>query len=46
MAERTIKDKDIEKHLEKEGFKEIKTSDKRTQWYKKASERFEWNQGL
>ncbi|MBI2471275.1 MAG: hypothetical protein HYV59_08555 [Planctomycetes bacterium] len=38
MAERTLKEKNIKKHLEEEGFKEIKVSDKHSQWYKKASE--------
>ena len=38
MAERTVKDKGIKKHLEEEGFREIKASDKRARWYKKASE--------
>lgn len=38
MAERTLKEKDIKKHLEEEGYREIKASDKRAQWYKKASE--------
>lgn len=38
MAERTLKEKGIKKHLEEEGYREIKASDKRAQWYKKASE--------
>jgi hypothetical protein len=38
MAERTVKEKGIKKHLEEEGFREIKASHKRARWYKKASE--------
>jgi hypothetical protein len=38
MAERTVKEKGIKKHLEEEGFREIKASDKRARWYRKASE--------
>jgi hypothetical protein len=38
MAERTLKEKGIKRHLEEEGFREIKASDKRARWYKKASE--------
>lgn len=38
MPERILKENAIKKHLEEEGFKEIKASDKRALWYKKASE--------
>lgn len=39
MAKRTIKEKEIVEHLQTEGFKEIKISEKVAKWYKKASER-------
>lgn len=39
MAKRTIKEKEIVEHLQGEGFKEVKVSEKSAQWYKKASER-------
>jgi len=38
MAKRTIKGKDIEDYLQAEGVNELKVSDKKKQWYKKASE--------
>ncbi len=38
MAKRTIKGKNIEDYLQAEGFKELKVSEKKKQWYKKASE--------
>jgi len=39
MAKRTIKEKEIIDHLQKERFKELKEVEKNTKWYKKASER-------
>jgi hypothetical protein len=38
MAKRTIKQKEVIDYLQKEGFKEIKESEKSAKWYKKASE--------
>ncbi len=39
MAKRTIKEKEITEHLQREGFKEIREAEKLAKWYKKASER-------
>jgi len=39
MAKRKIREKEIIEHLQAEGFKEIKISEKPAKWYKKASER-------
>lgn len=37
MAKRAIKEKEIIGFLRAEGFKEIKTQEKLTKWYKKAA---------
>jgi predicted RNA binding protein YcfA (HicA-like mRNA interferase family) len=34
-----MKEKEIIEHLQKQGFKEVKVSEKSTKWYKKASDR-------
>lgn len=39
MAKRAIKEKEVMSHLQNEGFKEIKETEKLAKWYKKASER-------
>lgn len=39
MAKGTIKAKEIINYLHNEGFREINTEDKRTRWYKTASEK-------
>jgi hypothetical protein len=39
MAKRTVKEKEILDHLQKEGFKEIKEAEQPAKWYRKASER-------
>ncbi len=39
MAKRKLKEKEIIEHLGTEGFKEIGTNEKKTSWYKKASEK-------
>lgn len=39
MAKRTIREKEVMDHLQREGFKEIKDTTKLTKWYKEASER-------
>jgi hypothetical protein len=39
MAKRAMKEKEIIDHLQQEGFKELKESEKNLKWYKKASER-------
>ncbi|NWF97344.1 MAG: hypothetical protein HXY52_00175 [Nitrospirae bacterium] len=39
MAKRKLKEKDIKEHLQREGFREIRETEKLTKWYKKASER-------
>ena len=39
MAKRTIKEKEVVGHLQAEGFREIKISEKVAKWYKKASKR-------
>ena len=38
MAKRIIKEKTIIDHLLKEGFKELKETEKHLPWYSKASE--------
>ncbi len=38
MAKRIIKEKEVIDHLQKEGFREIKDTEKLAKWYKKASE--------
>jgi hypothetical protein len=39
MAKRIIKEKEIIDYLQKEGFREIKETEKLSNWYKKASKR-------
>ncbi len=39
MAKRRLKEKEIIEHLRTEGFKEVSASEKKTNWYKKASEK-------
>jgi hypothetical protein len=39
MAKRKLKGKEIEKHLESEGFKEVRLTEKKANWYKKAVEK-------
>ena len=38
VAKETMKEELLVEHLQKEGFSEIKESDKRAPWYKKAAE--------
>ncbi len=38
MAKRVIKEKEVIDHLQREGFKEVKESERRAKWYKKATE--------
>ena len=39
MAKRRLKEKEIIEYLRGEGFKEISAAEKRSKWYKKASEK-------
>lgn len=39
MAKRKVTEKEIIEFLRAEGFREVKESDKKTSWYKKASKR-------
>lgn len=39
MAKRKLKEKEIIEHLRAEGFKEVGANEKKTSWYKKASEK-------
>jgi hypothetical protein len=39
MAKRTLNEQEVKKFLEREGFRELKETDKQTEWYKVASQR-------
>ncbi len=39
MAKRKLKEKEIIDHLKAEGFREVGTDEKKTNWYRKASEK-------